>query len=86
MEFFTLEPWGTEIDFMRTGIVAAAVVNVAPNRKPGAKPASPKDFMPEFGKQAQRPDRIDPKQVRANFLEVFGDRIKRKDKGDGGAG
>jgi hypothetical protein len=74
--FYELEPWGSEIDFLRTGIVASTIVNVSPNRKAGAKPSSPLDFVP--GRQQPKSD-MDPKRIRAEFLAAFGDRIKKKD-------
>ena len=75
-EFFALEPWGSEVEFMRSGIVAAAVVNAAPNRKPHAKPATPKDFMPSMAPKRD----MDPKRIRNEFLSVFGDRIVKAPK------
>lgn len=61
---------------MRTGIVASTVVNVSPNRKRGAKPVTPKDFMPQ---QSRKMD-MDPKRIREDFLSAFGPRVKRKEK------
>lgn len=63
---------------MRTGIVASTIVNVAPNRKPHSKPATPKDFMPSMAPKRD----MDPKRIRAEFLSVFGDRIVQGPKAD----
>ncbi|NNF76423.1 MAG: hypothetical protein HKN05_00200 [Rhizobiales bacterium] len=44
MAFYTLEPWGYEIDNFRPAVVAATIANV--NREKGKPAYSPKDFMP----------------------------------------
>lgn len=43
--YYNVEPFGEERGDLRNGIVAAAIVNTAANRKSGA-PATPGDFMP----------------------------------------
>lgn len=48
MEFYEMEPWGSDMEFLRTGIVASTIANChRDSRKPAFKP---KDFMPQFGK------------------------------------
>lgn len=66
---------------MRTGILAATLVNTSGMRPPGSAPAQPKDFMPEFGGIAAtpEPEGIDGRRLRAGLEAVFGDRIKRND-------
>ena len=46
--FFAIEPWGAEVEWARTGVIASTVFNMSPSRKPRSKPMSPSDFMPEF--------------------------------------
>lgn len=75
-EFFALEPWGSEVDFFRAGIIAATVANAAPNRKPGSRPASPRDFMPK--EDRSRDDGLDPRRIKAELLAGFGSRVKGK--------
>ena len=71
--FYELEPWGSEIDFLRTGIVASNLVNLSPNRRPGSKPSSPLDFMP-----SQKPaEDLDPKRIRAELKAAFAN-LKRE--------
>ncbi len=46
-EFHALEPWGTEIDDHRAGVLAAAVTNSAGKTlQPGAEPRRASDFFP----------------------------------------
>jgi hypothetical protein len=48
MDFYELEPWGSEMEFTRSGIVASTIANChRDSRKLAFKP---KDFMPQFGK------------------------------------
>lgn len=46
MAFFELEPWGSEIDDHRFGIITSTIANV--NRDPKKKPTAykPEDFFP----------------------------------------
>ena len=46
-QFFALHPWGPHIDWHRHGAIASLLVNTAPNRKRGAKPVKPTDFIPK---------------------------------------
>jgi hypothetical protein len=79
MSFYALEPWGSEIGFFQAGIVAAAVVNSSANRKQGSKGVSPADFMPKFGQpEVKKP----AKELRQEFLAVFGARNKKPDGQD----
>ena len=43
MQFFALEPWGYDVDNLRTGIVAAQVHNSSGHAKRAARP---RDFFP----------------------------------------
>ena len=43
--FFTLEPWGTEREDWRAGVVASTVANVSRSKK--QKAYRPQDFMPK---------------------------------------
>lgn len=45
-KFFAAEPWGFRWDWLRTGTVAAAVLNSAFGRNPKAKPVRPEAFVP----------------------------------------
>lgn len=74
--FYGLEPWGSDVEFYRTGIIASMIGNTAAMRKPGAKAFTPADFMPK-PKQAPTSG-LDPKRVRASLFEAFGDRLKPK--------
>ncbi len=84
MTFFAIEPWGSEIGWYQTGIIAATIANSAPNRKKSAKAARPADFIPKFGQRKKRSG-MDPKQVKAELFGAFGSRIVDKRKKKGGA-
>ena len=85
LRFFEAEPWGSEVDFLRFGTVAAAVINSSPNLKPG-KLASALDFLPEHmrqraareaspGARIAKPQEVamrDDRAMRAAFFGVFG--------------
>lgn len=43
---FRRSPWDEERADIRSGLIAATMVNISPNRKKGAKPAKIEDFMP----------------------------------------
>ena len=45
MLFYEAEPWGSDMDFLRSGIVASTIANChRDSRKPAFKPS---DFMPQ---------------------------------------
>ncbi len=44
--YFSLEPWGTEVDDWRAGMVASTIANVNRDPKKRRKPYEPKDFIP----------------------------------------
>lgn len=77
--FYGLEPWGAEVEFYRTGIVASMIGNTAGGRRKGAPPLKPADFMP---RQKPAASGLDPKAVKASLFEAFGDRLKPAKKED----
>jgi hypothetical protein len=59
MAFISLEPIGYTRGDLQAAIVASTIANV--NRKKGAKPFGPQDFMPQFDereKEEQSPEDI----------------------------
>lgn len=48
MAFYSLEPWGTEVEDLRAGIVASVVANANRDPKKQRKPFKPQDFMPQW--------------------------------------
>lgn len=59
MAFFHLEPWGTEVEDLRAGIVAATVANANRDPKRQRKAYRPQDFMPQWhrrGPEEQTPE------------------------------
>ena len=59
MAYYNIEPWGTEPEDLRTGIIAATIANVNRDPQKQRKPFAPKDFMPAWDKprkQEQTPE------------------------------
>lgn len=54
MAFFSLEPWGTDADDWRFGMLASVVANVNRDPKRRRKPYAPQDFMPRRNQTAQQ--------------------------------
>ena len=46
MVYYRLEPWGTEVDDWRAGMIASVIANVNRDPKKQNKPFQPTDFMP----------------------------------------
>lgn len=72
--FYTLEPWGADVDDHRAGIVAAAVANMAGKQMRKGKVAVPSDYFPSRLPKP-RPDGLD---VRAQVHAIFGPMARRK--------
>lgn len=45
--YFNLEPWGTEIEDWRAGMIASTIAEVNRDPKKQKKPFEPDDFMPK---------------------------------------
>ena len=56
--YFELEPWGTEVEDWRAGLIASTVANVNRDPKKQKKPYEVSDFMPKRvpEKKTQAPD------------------------------
>ncbi len=48
MAFFTLEPWGCEVEDARAALIAATIANANRDPKKRRKPYSVSDFMPRY--------------------------------------
>jgi len=60
MAYFSMEPWGTEIEDWRAGMIASVIANANRDEKKRRKPFEPKDFMPQ---------RIAPEQEEQSWEE-----------------
>ena len=60
MAFYQLEPWGSEIDDLRAGIVASTIANANRDPKKQRKPFTAQDFMPKWG--SSEPARQSPEE------------------------
>lgn len=56
MAFFELEPWGSEIEDHRFGVVASMIANVNRDPKKRSKPYEPTDFFPRRDEQFEEDD------------------------------
>jgi hypothetical protein len=45
--YYSLEPWGAEVEDWRAGMIASTIANVNRDPKKQRKPYTPKDFMPQ---------------------------------------
>ncbi|MGH6867180.1 MAG: phage tail assembly protein T [Methyloceanibacter sp.] len=61
--FMELEPFGGERGDLRAAIVASTVANA--NRKKGARPFRPEDFMPDFDGSRRKAKRLTDHNWRA---------------------
>lgn len=48
MAFYSLEPWGTEVEDLRAAIIASTIANANRDPKKQRKPYKPRDFMPQW--------------------------------------
>jgi flagellar basal body rod protein FlgC len=44
--FFELEPWGTEVEDWRAGLIASTIANANRDQKRRRRPYEPQDFIP----------------------------------------
>jgi hypothetical protein len=81
IDFYQEEPFGSEPDFWRAGMVASVIANAQrdPKRKPEA--FTPTDFMP-VSKSQQKTKDAQPETLRDKFFRVFGGRIQFKERDD----
>jgi len=66
--FSELEPFGEQIDWLRTGVLASLIANV--NKQKGAKPFKPTDFMPEESRHVSQTESTD--EMKSKILDLFG--------------
>lgn len=79
MAFYSVEPFGMEVDQLGHAITASTIANV--NRGKGRKPYDVEDFMPKFEKQNQTPEEMI--QLAAMFTGSMGGSDLREEKSDG---
>jgi hypothetical protein len=79
VDFYAVEPWGEQPAWWRTGTIAALLSNIHRDPKK-SDPFTPLDFVPK-DPSAEKTNGLDSRRVRAEMVEVFGTRIKRKADG-----
>lgn len=73
VRYYSVHPWGPDIEWYRTGTIAAMIANTAANRKPGSRMLKPDDFVP-------KPKAKAGKDFRQEFMAAFAGRIKKAKK------
>lgn len=76
MAFFSLEPWGTEVEDWRAGLIASTIANVNRDPKKRRKPYEPEDFMPHRGR---RPAEEQSWEEQARILEMWARMLQARD-------
>lgn len=85
-EFYEIEPFGIESEWMGHAIVASTVANASRDPKKKPQPFKPSDFMPETSRSRVsklHSKTMDPRRVKADLIAAFGGRIKTKGGGGG---
>jgi|GEM_PF-1817983 len=79
MAFDNISPFGEKGSYWRSGLIASTLANI--NRDPKKSEAfKPEDFIPQT---TPKKPKSDAKAIKAGFMAVFGDRVKRKPDEDG---
>jgi hypothetical protein len=74
MIYYDMEPWGTEIEDWRAGLIASTVANVNRDPKKRKEPYAPHDFMP---KRVQEIKQQSPEEM-ARVMGIWGQVWKKK--------
>lgn len=69
MAYYQLEPWGTETEDLRTGLVTSAIYNVNRDPKKNRRPFSPEDFVP---KRVTEPREEQTWEEQARIFDMWG--------------
>ncbi|HYF94418.1 MAG TPA: DUF4035 domain-containing protein [Symbiobacteriaceae bacterium] len=64
MAYYRMEPWGTEVDDARAGIVASTIANANRDPKRQRRPFSIHDFMLKWGTAGQPEEQSPEEQLR----------------------
>lgn len=80
MAYYQLEPWGTEQDDWRAGMIAATIANVNRDPKKRRKPYEPSDFMP---RRDRSPAEEQSWEEQVRILEMWA-RVLAAQHGEGG--
>lgn len=64
MAFYSLEPWGTEAEDFRAGVVASTIANANRDPKQRSRPYQPQDFMPLWDKRDSSTPKQSPEEQR----------------------
>lgn len=75
--FFGLEPWGTETEDWRAGMIASTIANVNRDTKKQKKPFQPDDFMPQREKPDHEEQNIEEQtQVLGMWSQIWDEKFK----------
>lgn len=73
--FYSLEPWGFDMENWRFGVIASVIANSVRDRKKRKRPFVPEDFMPSEDKAARRTSEVNQDVLRAKIdaaMKSFG--------------
>lgn len=73
MAFFSLEPWGCEVEDWRFGMLASVVANANRDAKKRRQPYEPQDFMPKRSKCEEQ-----SWEEQARILEMWAKALESK--------
>lgn len=74
--FYTLEPWGYEMENWRVALIAAMVANTVRNPKKKRKAYQPEDFMPKEDAEPERPSQETLRAKMDMAMTAMGGRLK----------
>lgn len=80
MAFFSLEPWGCEVEDWRFAMLASVIANVNRDPKKHRKPFEPRDFLPQRDKVAVQQEE-QTWEEQAKILEMWARMLETKDGG-----
>lgn len=76
MAYYELEPWGSEVEDQRAGIVSSTVANVNRDGKKRRKPYEAADFMPRHQRQVEEQSPDDQFEILKMLTRQFGGEVK----------
>lgn len=81
MAFFSLEPWGCEVEDWRFGMLASVIANVNRDKKKQRKPFEPQDFMPQRNTKVETQKEEQTWEEQARIIEMWARMFQARDGG-----
>ena len=78
LAYYTVEPWGFEIENWRSALITSMVANTARDPKKHRKPYQPSDFIPDLDGEDKQPLSWEAlKEKTSMVFASLGGRVKR---------